>query len=79
MCVYASVPWLCAKTNQSLKGCHRLLTAIVPEDELVEVDLELVLADAMIGSDQPLLEVADCSVSERYDRFGALPQAPGEG
>ena len=39
-----------AKTKQSLKGCHRMLASIVAEHKLVEVDLELFLAYAMIGS-----------------------------
>ena len=69
----------CAKTKQSLKGCHRLLTAIVPEYELVEVNLELIFADAMISSDQPLLEVADCAVCEGHDGLTPFRKSPGEG
>jgi hypothetical protein len=46
----------------------------VTEYELVEVNLELIFADAMIGSDQPLLEVADGAVREGHDRLGPLPQ-----
>ena len=56
-----------AKTKQSLEGCHRLLASIVPEHKLVEVDLELFLAYAMIGSSEPLLEVADRTVGGTTD------------
>ena len=48
--------------------------AVVSEDELVEVDLELTAADAMVGTNQPLLEVTHGSVGQRHDRFGTLAQ-----
>ena len=54
------------KTEQRLKGSHRLSSTIVPKDELVEVDLELLLADSMVRADQPLLEVADSAIGERH-------------
>lgn len=31
----------------------------MPKDELIEIDLELALANAVMGADQPLLQVAD--------------------
>ena len=45
-------------------GGHRLLPAIVPKHELVEIDLELRPAHSVVGADQPLLEVADGAVSQ---------------
>ena len=48
-----------AEPEQGLKGGHGLSPAIVAKDELVEVDGKLRAADAVIGTDQPLLEVAD--------------------
>ena len=47
------------KSEQRLKGGHRLLSTIVPKHELVQIDLELRTAHAVVGADQPLLEVAD--------------------
>jgi hypothetical protein len=44
-----------------------LLAAVVAEDELTQIDLELSLADAVVGADQPLLEIANSS------RLGAQP------
>jgi hypothetical protein len=38
-----------------------LLATIVAEHELVEIRLELIFANAVMGSDQPLLKVADSS------------------
>ena len=36
----------------------------MPKDELIEVDLELALADAVMGAKQPLLQVADRSIGK---------------
>ena len=54
-----------AETEESLKGCHRLSPAIVAEHELIEVRLKLGPADAMMGTNQPVLEVADDAICER--------------
>ena len=48
-------------------------------DEFIEVNLELIAAHAVIGSDQPLLQVANRSVCQRNDRLGALPQIDSQG
>ena len=63
-----------SKTEERLEGSHRRLPAVVTKDELVEVDLELSAADSMVGTDQPLLQVAHSAVGQRDDRFRALPQ-----
>ena len=63
-----------SKAKESLESGHGLPPAVVSEDELVEVDLELTTADAVMGSDQPLLQVADCAVGQRHDRFRASAQ-----
>jgi hypothetical protein len=63
-----------SQTKQRLEGGHRLLAPIVAKDELIEIDLELSAADAVIGADQPLLEVADRSVGQRHHRLGTLAQ-----
>jgi len=58
------------QAEQGLEGRHRLLAAIVPKDELVEIRLQLRAADAVIGADQPLLEVPDGAVCQRDHRPG---------
>ena len=63
-----------SQTEQGLEGGHRLFATIVSKDELIEVDLELGAADAMIGTDQPLLEVPDRTVGQRHHRLGTLTQ-----
>jgi hypothetical protein len=53
---------------------HRLLLAVVAEHELIEVRLELGTTDAMMGTDQPVLKIADHAIGEWYDRSGALAE-----
>jgi hypothetical protein len=59
-----------------LEGGHRLTPPVVAEDELIEVHLELRAANAVMGADQPLLEVADGS--QRDDRAIPLAQRAAE-
>src|SRR5260221_6753851 len=59
-----------AEAEQRLKGGHRLPAAIVPKDELVQVELQLSAADPMIAPDQPLLEIAHGAVRLRHHRLG---------
>ena len=67
-------PLLRSQTEQGLKSGHRLVAPIVAKNKLIEVNLELPAADTVVGTNQPLLEVADGAVSPGYDRFGALAQ-----
>jgi len=46
----------------------------VAEDEFVEISLELIAAYAVVGSNQPLLQVADRAVSQRHHGFRAFAQ-----
>jgi hypothetical protein len=46
------------KAEQSLKRRHWL--PIVAKEEFIEVDLELSRAHAVMGAEQPLLQVTDC-------------------
>src|SRR2546422_1139926 len=62
------------EAEQCLKSRHRLVSPIVPEDELVQVRLQLCAADAVIGADQPVLEIPDRAVRERHHGGGALAQ-----
>jgi hypothetical protein len=51
-----------AQAEQSLKGSHRGAPAVVAEDELVEVDLQVLLGGTAVGSLQPGLEVGEGAV-----------------
>ena len=63
-----------SQTEQRLESGHRLLAPIVSKDKLIEIDLKLSAADAVIGADQPLLEIANRSVGQRHHRLGTLAQ-----
>ena len=45
------------EAEQRLKGGHRLPPTIVPKYELVQVDLQLRLADPVVRANQPLLQL----------------------
>jgi hypothetical protein len=62
------------QAEQCLESRHRLLAAIVPKDELVEVRLQLGAAHAVIRADQPLLEIPDGTVGQRHHRPGTLAE-----
>jgi hypothetical protein len=63
-----------AKAKQRLEGGPRLPATVGPEDELIEVDLELPAADSVVSAHEPVLKVADHPVGKRNDGLGALPQ-----
>src|SRR2546425_12710935 len=63
-----------SEAKESLKSGHRLPATVVPEDERVQVDLELATAYAVVGANEPLLQVTDGSVGQRHDRFGTFAQ-----
>src|SRR6185503_913042 len=67
-------PLSCSQTEQGLKSRHGLVTPIIAKNELVEINLELRAADAVVGADQPLLKVADSTVGQGHYRFGSLTQ-----
>lgn len=46
----------------------------MPEDEFVEVNLELRFADAVVGADQPLLEVPNSAIGKWNNRLRAFPE-----
>src|SRR3989442_7527565 len=46
------------ETEEGLEGGHRGPPAVEAEGELVEVHLEVVVADAVVGAGEPSLEVA---------------------
>jgi len=49
-----------AESEQSLKCSLWCLAAIMTEDELVKVDLQLMASDSMVGSDEPLTHSRNC-------------------
>src|SRR5215813_15391196 len=67
-------PLLRSQAEQGLKSGHRLVAPIVAKNKLIEVNLELPAAHTVVGTDQPLLEVADSTVGQGYYRFGAPTQ-----
>ena len=45
------------ETEQGLKRGHGLPPPIVAKDEFIKINLKLIAAHVVIGSDQPLLEI----------------------
>lgn len=54
------------KTEQGLERSHRCPATVVAENELIQINLELVPAHAVIGSNEPLLQIANSAVCQRY-------------
>jgi hypothetical protein len=63
-----------AESEQSLKCRLGCLSAIMTEDELVKVDLQLMASDPVVGSDEPLLKIPDGAIGERHNRLGPLAE-----
>ena len=62
------------EAEQRLKGGHRLPPTVVPKDELIEVDLQLRLADPVVRANQPLLQIADRAIRQRHRGGNTLPK-----
>ena len=54
-------------------------SAIVPKDELIQIDLQLGAAHPMVGTEEPLLEVPDGTISEGHRGFRSLVQLRSQG
>ena len=54
-------------------------SAIVPKNELVQVDLQLGAAHPMVSTEEPLLEVSDGTISEGHHGFRSLVQLASPG
>ena len=63
-----------SEAEQGLKRGHGLAPAIVPKDELVQIHGKLGATDAVIGADQPLLEIANGPVGQWDDRRDSAAQ-----
>ena len=51
-----------SEAKQALEGGHGLPSTIVAKDEFIEINLELFTTHTVIGSDEPLLEIANSAV-----------------
>jgi hypothetical protein len=63
-----------AKSEQSLERSHRRFPPIVAKYEFIQVNLELIAAHAVMGTQQPLLEIANGPVRQMHYR---LPLSAG--
>jgi len=68
-----------SETKQCLERGHGLPAPIVAEDEFIKINLKLIAAHAVIGSDQPLLEIPNGSVCQRQYRVRAFAQIDSQG
>src|ERR1017187_990761 len=62
------------KAEQGLKCGHGPSSAIMAEDEFIEITLELVAAYPVVSSDQPLLQIANRAVCQGYRGLRAFAQ-----
>ena len=46
----------------------------MPKDKFIEVNLQLVLADPVVGADQPLLQISDGPIGKWYCRLCSFAQ-----
>ena len=67
------------ETEQGLERRHRLLAPIMAKDEFIKISLELIAAYAVMGSEQPLLQVADGAVGQRHRGLRAFLQLGSRG
>jgi len=62
------------EAKECLKCGRRRLATVVPKDEFIEVNLKLVLAHSVVGSDQPLLQVSNRPIGKRDSGLRAFAQ-----
>jgi len=62
-----------------LKSYHRCLAAIVTENKLIQVNLELLATHRLVGADQPLLQVPNGRISQRHHQFRAFAEIALQG
>jgi hypothetical protein len=52
--------WRCARFRvRALEGGQRLFSAVMAKDELIDVNLKLTSADAVMGPDETVLQIAN--------------------
>ena len=67
------------ETEQGLERGHGLPAPIVAKDEFIKINLKLIAAHAVIGCDQPLLEIPNGAVCQRQHRLRAFAQIDSQG
>ena len=65
------------EAEERLEGGHRSAASVVAEDELVEVGLQVLVADAAVGAVHPGLQVADRAVRLGEQVLAALVASRG--
>ena len=63
-----------SESQQGPESRHRLLAPIMTKDEFIKIYLELMAAHAVMGSEQPFLQVADGAVCQRHRGLRAFVQ-----
>jgi hypothetical protein len=67
-----------SKSEQRLERRHRRLPPIVTKYEFIEINLELITANTVMSSEQPLLEIANGPVCQRHHGFRAFSQVDSQ-
>lgn len=57
------------ESKQRLEGSHGQPATVVAKNEFIEINLKLLATHAMIGSDQPLLQISNRAVCQGHDRL----------
>jgi hypothetical protein len=63
-----------SETEKRLESSRWRLATIVSKDEFIQVKLQLALADTVMGTNQPLLQVANRSIGKWDGGLCALSQ-----
>src|SRR5260370_33824931 len=63
-----------SKSEQRLERRHRRFPPIVTKYEFIQVNLELIATHAVMGPQQPLLEMANGPVCRRHYGLPAFPE-----
>ena len=67
------------KPEKPLKGCHWILSAVMPKDEFIQVNLKVTPAYAMVRSHKPLLKIPDGAIGQWDNGFCAPTQISPQG
>ena len=67
------------KAEPSLECSHGCPAAVVAEDKLIQINLELIPAYTVMGSVEPLLEVGDRPIGEWHHGFGSFAEVALQG
>ena len=59
-------------TQYGSKSCHRVKTAAEPEHKLIQIGGQMLLADAVVSSHHPSLQIRESDVDHRQVGIGFL-------